>query len=104
MNCKPNQRAVITRTMGVPALTAFLGTIVVTNYLSWDGPYGPVWAVMPGAFARVDVHIDGIAAVTAGEEIREVADAALTPLPDDPGEGATDEMVQKLGVPGGVTA
>lgn len=84
MNCKPNQRAVLTRTLGMKEMIPFLGMVFTVRYIVENRGRGPVWSVDPDNRAPHNVHRYGDIRLAAGEPITEVADAVLTPLPDDP--------------------
>ena len=76
MNCKPNQRAVVTRTCGFPWVKAYLGMVFTVRYVAGDNRFGPVWVVDPDNLFKSGLH--------AGKPIRLIEDCVLTPLPDDP--------------------
>ena len=79
MNCKPDQRAVLTRTLGNSEYTAFLGMVFVVRKVVYQEPqYGPLWEVDPDNISPVDCS-----SIKKGQPILWVADALLTPLPDD---------------------
>lgn len=87
MNCKPDQRAVFTRTLGNSEYTAFLGMVFVVRKVVYQEPqYGPLWEVDPDNISPVDCS-----SIKKGQPIRWVADALLTPLPDDPGPDVEED-------------
>ena len=71
MNCKPNQRAIVTRTAGNPHTVHFLG---------------PIWGVDPDNKSPIDCSD-----LRKGQAIISVADCILTPLPDDPGPDVEED-------------
>lgn len=79
MNCKPNQRAIVTRTLGIEGAHHYLGMVFTVRRVSGSNWLGPCWAV----------DSDNRHPITAGywkkgDPILHCADAILTPLPDDP--------------------
>jgi len=79
MNCKPNQRAIVTRTAGVPTAVWYLGMVFTVRHVHEVNVLGPVWAVDPD-----NVHPAARGPRIAGTPVKFVSDVVLTPLPDDP--------------------
>lgn len=80
MNCKPNQRAIVTRTAGNPLAAGYLGMVFTVRSISRISPRaGPVWSVDPD-----NRHPTNSRAWKKGDPVLFVADCLLTPLPDDP--------------------
>ncbi len=87
MNCKPDQRAVLTRTLGHSEYTAFLGMVFVVRTVDRHAPeWGPLWSVDPDHISPVDCR-----SIKKGQPILWVADCLLTPLPDDPGPDVEED-------------
>lgn len=87
MNCKPDQRAVLTRTYGNSEYTPFLGMVFTVRTIKKVDPLrGPVWSV-----DRDNVSPVTTSYINKGDPICWVADAALTPLPDDPGPDVEED-------------
>lgn len=94
MNCKPDQRAIVTRTLGSKRRTAYLGMIFTVRKVVAVTGFGPLWSVDHDNFHPVQWPLHG----NKGEPITHVLDAMLTPLPDDPGPDETltwPEMIEQ---------
>lgn len=77
MNCKPDQRAVLTRTMGDKTAIPFIGMVFTVRTIKKVDPLrGPVWSV-----DRDNVSPVTTSYINKGDPICWVADAALTPCP-----------------------
>lgn len=80
MNCKANQRAIATRTMGTPLAAGYLGMVFTVRSISHVHPrVGPVWTVDPD-----NRHPGDSKKWKRGDPVLFAADCLLTPLPDDP--------------------
>lgn len=89
MNCKPDQRAVCTRTLGVAAYEPFLGMVfTVRTIKEVDPKYGPIWWVDHDNRCPVD---NPRLRFRKGLVVEAIADALLTPLPDDPGPDVEED-------------
>lgn len=87
MNCKPNQRAIVTRTAGNPHTVHFLGMVfTVRTVISTHPRHGPIWGVDPDNKSPIDCSD-----LRKGQAIISVADCILTPLPDDPGPDVEED-------------
>lgn len=80
MNCKPNQRAIVTRAGLHNVALPYLGMVFTVRTVSCINPNaGAIWKCDPDNVHRADGRT-----FKRGDPITHVADCLLTPLPDDP--------------------
>lgn len=91
MNCKPNQRAMLTRPR-TDFDRAHMGMVFTVRSIQGVHPIiGPIWHVDPDNRTRVPHRL-----LPIGTVIVTCADQVLTPLPDDPEEGIADTQEKAL--------